>query len=135
MPIQLSVEVRNARSDATETRIGPGAILKVRTGPPPTSVAAVDTGTVLAQLTLPADWMNPASGGTKSKAGVWESLAALATGQAGHYRIYEADGVTPHLQGDITATGGGGSMTVADVNVFLGQEVRVTSYTWIEGGA
>lgn len=133
--IQLSVQIRNARSDVTESTIGPGAILKIRTGTPPSSVAAADTGTVLVTISLPADWMNPASGGTKSKAGTWENLSADASGVAGHYRIYESDGVTPHLQGDITTTGGGGSMTVADTTVTAGQEVRVTSYTWVEGGS
>ena len=58
MAIQLSVVVRNARLDAIETAIGASAILKVRTGAVPANCAAADSGTVLATVNLPADWMD-----------------------------------------------------------------------------
>jgi hypothetical protein len=37
---------------------------------------------------------------------------ADAAGTAAHYRIYASDGTTAHLQGTVTATGGGGDLTV-----------------------
>lgn len=127
MAIQLSVTVRNARLDAIEDAIGANPVLKIRTGAPPASTAAADTGTVLASLDLPANWMQDASGGSKAKAGTWEDLTADASGTAGHYRIYDSGG-TAHLQGTITVSGGGGDMTVVSTSISAGQVVTVSSF-------
>ncbi|MDX0254261.1 hypothetical protein CN233_03745 [Sinorhizobium meliloti] len=135
MALQYSVAVRNAKLDAVETAIGASPILKIRTGVPPANCAAADTGTVLATLTLPADWMAAAANGTKAKAGTWEDTSADAAGTAGHYRIYASDGVTCHEQGTVTATGGGGDMTVDNVVFASGQAFTVTSYTKTAGNA
>jgi hypothetical protein len=112
MALQLSAAVRNAMLDAIETTIGTSAVLKIRTGAAPASVATADSGTVLATLTLPSDWMAGASSGSKAKSGTWEDASADAAGTAAHYRIYASDGTTAHLQGTVTATGGGGDLTV-----------------------
>src|SRR5690242_774200 len=61
MAIQLSTAVRNARLDAIESAIGTAAVLKIRTGAAPADVATADSGTVLATLTLPSDWLAAAS--------------------------------------------------------------------------
>ena len=82
MALQFSVAVRNARLDAIETAIGTAAVLKIRSGAPPANVATADSGTVLATLSLPSDWMAAASGGTKAKAGTWEDASADAAGTA-----------------------------------------------------
>ncbi len=66
MALQLSAAVRNAMLDAIETTIGTSAVMKIRTGAPPASVATADSGTVLATLTLPSDWMAAASSGSKA---------------------------------------------------------------------
>lgn len=133
MPLQYSVAVQNARLDAVETTIGASAILKFRTGAPPANCAAADSGTVLATLNLPTDWMAPAASGQKSKLGTWEDAAADGVGLIGHYRIYASDGVTCGEQGDVTITGGGGLMTVDNTSVALGQAVSITSYTKTSG--
>ena len=130
MALQLSAAVRNAMLDAIETTIGTSAVLKIRTGAPPASVATADSGTVLATLTLPSDWMAAASSGSKAKSGRWEDASADAAGTAAHYRIYASDGTTAHLQGTVTATGGGGDLTVDNVVFAAGQSFTVTSYSW-----
>ena len=130
MALQFSVAVRNAMLDAIETTIGTSAVLKIRTGAPPASVATADSGTVLATLTLPSDWMAAASSGSKAKSGTWEDASADAAGTAAHYRIYASDGTTAHLQGTVTATGGGGDLTVDNVVFAAGQSFTVTSYSW-----
>lgn len=76
--IQLSVTVRNARLDAIETAIGTSAILKIRTGSPPANCAASDTGTVLATVNLPSDWMAAAANGSKDLSGTWQDSSADA---------------------------------------------------------
>lgn len=133
MALQLSTAVRNASLDAIETTIGASAILKIRTGAPPANCGAADTGTVLATLNLPADWMANASGGSKAKSGTWQDLSADASGTAGHFRIYASDGVTCHMQGTCTATGGGGDMELDNTNIAAGQQITVTTFTITDG--
>ena len=135
MAVQFSVAVRNARLDAIETAIGTSAVLKIRTGSPPANVAASATGTVLATLTLPSDWMAAASGGAKALAGTWEDLAADADGTAGHFEICASDGTTRHMQGTVTATDGGGDMTVDNAVFATGQAFSVTTFTLTDGNA
>lgn len=135
MAIQLSASVRNARLDAIESTIGVSAVLKIRSGAAPADVATADSGTVLATLTLPSDWMAAASGGTKAKSGTWQDASADATGTAAHFRIYASDGTTAHLQGTVTATGGGGDLTLDNVSIASGQSVTITSFTLTEANA
>jgi hypothetical protein len=101
----------------------------MRSGAAPASPSAANTGTVLATVALPADWMAAAAGGVKVKSGTWGDDAADASGTAGHYRIYAADGTTCHLQGTVTATGGGGDMTVDNTNFAAGQKFSIDSYS------
>lgn len=133
MTVQLSVAVRNAKLNAVESTIGASAVMKIFTGAQPASCAAADSGTVLATLALPADYMADAAGGTKAKSGTWSDPAADASGVAAHFRIYANDGVTCHMQGSVTATGGGGDMTVDNTNFSAGQGFTVTNMTWTEG--
>lgn len=134
MAIQFSVAVRNARLDAIETAIGQSAVMRIRTGSPPASCATADSGTVLATLNLPADWMAAADNGSKSMAGTWQDASADASGVAGHFRIYDSSG-TCHIQGTVTATGGGGDLQVDNVNFAVGQQFTVTSFTLTDGNA
>lgn len=135
MALQYSVAVRNAQLDAVETTIGTSAVLKIRTGAPPVDVATADSGTVLATLTLPADWMAAAASGSKGKSGTWEDSSADADGTAGHFRLYASDGTTAHAQGTVTATGGGGDLTVDNVSFATGQPFTVTGFTLTAGNA
>lgn len=135
MAIQFSIAVRNARLDAIETAIGASPIMRIRTGAAPASCATADSGTVLATLNLPADWMADAASGSKSMSGTWQDASADASGVAGHFRIYDASGTTCHLQGTVTATGGGGDLQVDNVNFATGQSFTVTSFTLTDGNA
>lgn len=135
MAIQLSTAVRNARLDVIESTIGASAVLKVLTGAAPVNTAAADTGTVLATIALPADWMGNASGGAKSKSGTWQDASADANGTAGYFRIYASDGTTCHLQGTVSATGGGGDMTVDNVVFAAGQDFTVTAFSLTDANA
>jgi len=133
--VKMSVAVRNARLDAIETAIGVSAVLKIRTGAPPTNITDVDSGTVLATLTLPSDWMAAASSGSKALSGSWTDSSADATGTAAHFRLYASDGTTQHMQGTVTATGGGGDMTGDNTSFASGQAFSVTTFTLTDGNA
>ena len=133
MTIQLSTGARNARLDAIETAVGTGAILKLRTGAPPASCAAADSGTVIISYTLASDWAAAAASGSKSFSNTPISGAATASGTLGHYRLYASDGTTCHMQGTVATSGG--DMTVDNTSVNNGQTVQVTSWSITDGNA
>lgn len=135
MTLQYSATVRNAKLDAVETAISTSAVLKIRTGSVEANCAAADGGTVLATMSLPSDWMAAASAGSKAKSGTWQDTSADNTGTAGHFRLYASDGTTCHAQGTVTATGGGGDMTVQNTSFASGQQVTVTSFTLTDNNA
>jgi hypothetical protein len=135
MGIQFSTAVRNARADAIESIIGASAVLKIFTGAKPANCASPNSGTVLATMNLPSDWLSAAASGVKSLVGTWQDTAADASGTAGHFRIYAADGVTCGLQGTIAATGGGGDIELSSVSIVAGQVITITAETITEGNA
>jgi len=133
MAVKVSIAVKNAALDARETAIGASPVLKLRTGAPPTNITDADTGTVLATINLPADWMAAAADGSKAKLGTWQDASGDADGEAAHFRLYANDGTTPHMQGTVTVSGGGGDLTLDNVNIATGQSVTITGFTWNEG--
>lgn len=133
MAVQLSTTVRNARLDAIETAVGVSAVLKIRTGAQPANVAAADSGTVLATVNLPSDWMAAASGGSKALSGSWTDASADATGTAAHFRVYASDGTTAHIQGSVGTSGT--DMVVDSTSFTAGQAFTVNSFTLTDGNA
>jgi len=133
MAIQLSEAVRNARIDAIESTIGATAVLRIRTGAQPASCTAADTGTVLATLTLPANWMADASGGSADLTGTWTDASADATGTADHFRLYNAAGTACGLQGSV---GTAAEDLVVDNDSFAaGQSFTITSFVLTDGNS
>lgn len=133
MGLQESTTVRNAKLDAIETAIGTAPLLIFFSGAQPANCAAADSGTTLATMTLPSDWMAAASGGTKALLGTWQDTSADNTGLAGHWRIKDSSGTTCHMQGSVTATGDGGQITVASTSIAQGQSFTITSFTLTDG--
>ncbi len=127
MTLQYSTAVRNAKLDAIETAIGTSAIMRIRSGAAPADCSVADSGTVLATLNLPSDWLAAASGGSKAKSGAWEDGSADATGTAGHFRIYDSTGTVCHMQGTI---GTSGADMIVDSTAFVsGQPFTVTAFS------
>jgi hypothetical protein len=135
MAIQLSTTARDNRLDSIETTVGTSAVLRIFTGSPPANCAAADSGTVLATVNCPSDWMAAASGGSKAKSGTWEDLSADNSGTAGHFRIYNSGVSTCHIQGTVTASGGGGDMIVNSTSFTAGQSFTVNTFTLTDGNA
>jgi hypothetical protein len=133
MAIQYSVGVRDARNNAIETAIGASAVLKIRTGAAPATCATADSGTVLATLNLPSDWLAASSAGTIAKSGTWQDTSADAAGPAAHFRIYASDGTTCHLQG--TVGQGSGDLSLDNVVLAVGQSVTINSFSITASGA
>lgn len=129
MAFQLSAAVRNAILDAIETAVGASAKLELRTGAMPANCAAATTGTLVASMTLPADWMSAAAAGSKAKLGTWQDASADNAGTVGYFRIFDNAGTTCHMQGTVTITGGGGDMTLQAVIISAGQSITITTFT------
>lgn len=135
MAIQTSDTVAQARLDAFETATGATAILRLFSGAAPANCAAASSGTLIAEMTLPSDWMNAASGRTKTKLGTWQDLLANSAGTIGHFRIFNSAGAVCHMQGTVTITGGGGDMTVDNNVVAINQTITVSTFTLTEPNA
>lgn len=135
MALQYSVTVRNAQLDAVEATVSTAPLLRIYSGAAPANCAAAASGTLLAEMTLPSDWMAAASSGSKALSGTWQDASANATGTAGHFRLYDSGGTTCHAQGTVTATGGGGDLTLDNVSIASGQSVTITSFTITAGNA
>lgn len=137
MTVQMSVAVRNARLDAIEAVLlaaGTGTRLEIRSGAQPANCAAASTGTILATVNLPADPFANANAGSKAMQGSWADNSADNGGTAGHFRFFDQGGACV-MQGSVTATGGGGDMTVDNVNFATGQAFSITSFVITGGNA
>lgn len=132
MALQYSTTLRNNQMNQIESTIGSAPKLRILTGPPPSSCAASQTGTLLVEITLPSDWLNPASNGQVSKNGTWSGTAS-ATGTAGYFRIVDSSGSTAHMQGTVATSGG--DMTIDNASINAGQTVTVTSFNLSAGNA
>lgn len=108
----------------------PGYI-EIRTGAQPATVGTAATGTLLGTLTL----ANPAFGNatTASPAvatanAITSDTSADASGTAGWFRAYTSAGVGV-IDGNITATGGGGDLTLDTTSIVAGGTIAMTSWT------
>lgn len=135
MALQLSLAVRNARLDVTETTIGLAPLLQFFTGTQPANCAEADSGTKLAEMTLPSDWLAAASAGSKAKIGTWADTSANATGTLGHWRLKDSTDTTCHMQGKVTPVGGSGEITVNNVSVTAGEPFSINTFTLTDPNA
>jgi len=137
MAIQLNDATRNARLDAIESTNGASCALEIRSGAQPATCATASSGTIIATILLPADWMANASGGTKAKAGTWQDASADNAGTAAHFRIYNSqatkDGTTCFMQGSVGQ--GSGDLSLDNATLTAGQVFTVTAFTLTDGNA
>ena len=133
MALQYSVALRDAQMNQIETTIGTAgtSTLEIRTGAPPATCATASSGTVLATITLPADWLTASSSGTVSKVGTWTDASADNTGTAGHFRIF--NGATCHMQGTVGTSGT--DMIVDNTSFASGQSFSITTFSITAGNA
>lgn len=135
MAFQLSVNARNATLQALEDEIGANPILTISTGSAPLNCGAANTGTVLATMILPNDWLSTPVSGNINISGNWQDLSADASGTAGYFRLHDGAGTICHMQGTVTPTGQGGDMQLDNTNIAIGQQITVTSFSITAGGA
>jgi len=131
MAVNYSVPLRNARANAILALVGPSPKLRMYTGTKPTAASDPSSGTLLAEMTLPAVWLAAASNGVVVQAGVWTTAAALASGSAGYVRIFDSSGTTCHIQANVPDEFTG----VPSNNTLEGAPVTITGGIFTEGNA
>jgi hypothetical protein len=135
MAFQLSVNARNATLASIETEVGVNPIMTISTGSPPANCGTANTGTVLATMILPSDWLTDPFLGSVELSGTWQDLSADASGIAGYFRLHNGDGTVCHMQGSVSSTGGSGDMQLDNTNIATGQQINITAFTITAGGA
>jgi hypothetical protein len=79
--------------------------------------------------------MAAASSVYKAKsATAWTGTGADA-GSAGHFRIKDSGATPCHVQGSITATGGGGDMELDNIVIAVSQAITISTFTLTAGNA
>lgn len=132
MAIRLATATRNALANAFVTQADSGtgaATVKIYTGTQPASANdAIGGATLLVTFTLSDPSFGAASAGAVTLAGTPKSASAVATGTAGWFRLETSTPGTV-IDGSVTATGGGGDMTVDNTSITSGQTVNLTGGT------
>jgi hypothetical protein len=133
MTTRISTAARNAAANAIAALLdgGPDAgYIEIRTGSQPATVGTAATGTLLATIPLNDPAFAAAASGTASADvdPLPSDTAADATGTAGWFRAYDGSDVAV-IDGSITATGGGGDMTLNTVALTAGVAVELTSWS------
>jgi hypothetical protein len=112
--------------DSLDAGSGAGTIA-VRSGTRPADPATTATGTLLATVTL----ADPAFGAASSGVATLTDPAGVtiaATGTASWFRAFDSNGAAC-FDGSVTATGGGGDLTVSTVSLVSGATLDVTGGT------
>lgn len=133
MAIRLSNAPAAAAVNAIVDRLDAGGYLRIYTGSQP-AIGGTPAGTLLASLTLsaPAFGAASASGGvvTSTAETITQDSSADATGTAGCFALFASDGTTVEASGTVTATGGGGDITLVTTSIVAAQPVQVTSFAF-----
>lgn len=137
MTVRINTAARNAAADAIAALVnggsGPG-VLRVYTGTQPATPATAPSGTLLAEFTL----SDPAFAAAAAGASVLDITPALTdsgitNGTAGYWRICDSTEAAGTglgvIDGSITATGGGGDLTMNTTTISTGVTVTITAGT------
>lgn len=129
---QFSTTLRTNRVGQIQATVGGSGVVKFFSGALPANCAAADPAGLLATLALPATFLTSA-GGAATIAGTWQTTGS-SPGTIACFRMYDG-GAVCHQQGDVTATGGGGAITVDNTSITSGQTLTVTGYTVTDGNS
>jgi hypothetical protein len=131
MATRIATSARNAAADAVVDLLDAGAgagYIEIRTGAQPATPNTAASGTLLATLPLSDPAFGSAASGTATASAITSDTSADATGTAGWFRGYDSTGAAV-IDGSVTATGGGGDMTLDSTSIVAGGTVAVTSWT------
>jgi hypothetical protein len=130
MSLTLSAAARTVMVDALRVLIDAGSgagTLQIRSGTRPAGPGTTATGTLLATITLTDPAFGAGSSGV-STMGDPAGVTAAADGTASWFRILDSNSVAV-IDGKVTATGGGGDLTLGTVSLTTGLTIDVTGGT------
>lgn len=131
MAVRLSVSLANALANAVDDTVNGGTsagTIKIYTGSQPATADTAATGTLLATFTLQDPAFGAASGGVITLAGVPLTVAAVATGTAGWFRMESNGGATLSVLDGSVGTSGN-QINLNTTSITSGVNVTITSGT------
>lgn len=135
MATRISNAAAIASVDAVLALINAGGAgtVEIRTGTQPADVSVAATGTLLGTLTCSATAFGGAVDNTGKATATANAVTpdsnADAAGTAGWFRVYSGGG-TGIIDGNITATGGGGDMELDNINIALNDTISINTWTF-----
>lgn len=131
MTVRIAQTVRNSIANAIGTATDAGSAagnIKIYTGSQPATADTVAAGTLLATVAMgPKPSFATASAGTINAADP-APVSGVAAGTAGWFRMADSNGNTV-MDGSVTATGGGGDLTLSTTTISVGVTVDITSFS------
>jgi len=122
--LKLADPLRNNMLDEITGYAGANTIIKIFSGTQPAGGGAETT--VLAQLTGNATFAPAATGGVLTLDSITADSSANASGTATWFRIYQSNGTTWVVDGDVSTTGAGtGDLQLDDTSIVLGGTVAL----------
>ena len=125
MTLKYNTTIIADRLTSLNTDIGINAILRIYTGLQPVSVATAASGSVLVSLPCSATAFGAVSGGALT-ANAITTTAASATGTAGCFRVFKADGTTAVVDGSVSTSGS--DLNLNSTSISATQNVSITSF-------
>lgn len=119
MSLTVAAASAQAMGAALATDIGSGSIIEIRSGAKPATPETAAAGTLLVSITVTGSFSS--TGGVLTAADP-ASANPTTSGTAGHFRLKKSGG-TAVLDGTVTATGGGGDMTLGSTTITTGVPV------------
>jgi hypothetical protein len=129
--LRHATTARNAAASAVMGLLDAGGApgtIQIRTGAPPADPQTAATGTLLATVTL----SRPAAGAPATGVATIVDPAAVtgvAAGTAGWARFLDSAGAAV-MDCDVTATGGGGAITLSTTTISVGVTVDMGAITY-----
>lgn len=124
--LRLGTPVRDAMANAWAATANGGTV-QIRSGTMPATPQTAASGTLLATLTLSGTAFGASSTGTATAAAITGDTSVDATGTATWFRVLSSSAVAL-WDGDVTATGGGGALTLDSTSLVQGGTANVTAW-------
>ncbi len=118
---------------------GTTGVIRIYGGTPPANADAANANAVLSTLTLANPSFATAANGVLTANAIASDTSAAASGTATFFRVMMttdslpagASGATDkRIQGTVTATGGGGDMTLNSTSITIGGTVSISSWVY-----
>lgn len=130
MALSFSADTAHAMLDVITARADAGsgaALIRIYSGTAPANAdTALAGNTLLAELTCSDPSASPSATKTLTLSAITQDSSANATGTATFFRLVDSTGLAV-LQGDVTATGGGGALEMNTTSIITGGPVQITN--------